>query len=308
MRAVLRPGKEALLPVLGGAQVRGGELARIMMLQRRSGIPSRADGSARGREPEREFALFGPSREVLVLPGVVVLESGPCGSGAASRAGRGRLPLLGLSLMVTPAVLVVHAHDVYGVRLSQLRLAVDDHKVVVVFAGRLRAHVVRACHDARFWAKRVDDYALAVDHDHRVVEFFQPKGLISIDGRRQHDIDVCFGELAAVKQSNDWMSNGARILVDDAVDMQLGVIGGRGRRRPLDDVVQQGADRARIEHQEENALRRFVDPLPGGLEIDSAANRREPYLSCRCLIERCLPDHVVCDEQAVWVVVPALTS
>src|SRR5437588_11616048 len=99
----------------------------------------------RGREPEIELALLGTRSEVGALPAVVLDQAGPGGSGVGFRVRGGLFPLLGLMLVVAPAVLVVHAHDVDGICLGELSLVVDDQQVVVVLSRCLRSAVVGAC-------------------------------------------------------------------------------------------------------------------------------------------------------------------
>ena len=53
----------------------------------------------------------------------------------------------------------------------------------------------------------------------------------------EDDVDVGFGEIAAVEEADDRVRGRARVLVDDTVYVEIRIVGGRGGRGSLDDVV-----------------------------------------------------------------------
>ena len=153
--------------------------------------------------------------------------------------------------VAVPAIGLVDGDDVDGVGGGEGSVAFDDDQVVVICVGRLEAEVVRARHHHGIFAERIEHDDLAVDVDHAGAEEFLFPGVelfldvpghedIVTQAQRRLDGIIEQGDrvldrgggvergvrLLLARLRRAWLCQLGYVLVDDAAEIQVGVVVG----------------------------------------------------------------------------------
>src|SRR5262249_3206895 len=139
-----------------------------------------------------------------------------------------------------------------SVLAREIAVALDNQQVLVINTARFRTHIVRPTHYDWLLTIWIDNDHLAVHHREgtwQLEDLFFPVGEWSGDFGRQYYICIRINSVPPVEE-RDRIFRCAGILIEDTLDIKVGVIMLAARRSEVNDVVEKSAPGPGIEHQE----------------------------------------------------------